>query len=379
MLQCSCACCGSGCEGHLLLPGTRRPLSELALEESPPLVMLAARPPTHLCLPLQGTFDNLVNGFDFRTKLLYEISTSYFSVGNVVANGKGQDLTLELMYGAAYGNLFTNIHLGNGTKPFGWVVRGQDASAYNTFWNIRTATQALSLPPSTWAPKATFVNALNAPAVGCGPLLACIACPYGHYAQMRKQDLQRASIELQIWCNEPLLRHPFTSLFSSRSPVDHARPHKHLLARSHCVPCPPPLSPPFLPPPPVLRARCLQPNGSDSKGWYVESRSDIFPYDLWTSMARARGRPLPTPAPKRYSGPGYGCYANGTKCCRQATPGCPTCPSDAWDPSILYGCTVSAGWQFHLAVCSTWTRDVGCVAAAACPNFKSMLPVRLCA
>lgn len=150
------------------------------------------------------------------------------------------------------------------------------------------------------------------------------------------------------------------------------------LAHTVCH-APPPSPPPSSPPPPVLRARCLQPNGSDSKGWYVESRSDIFPYDLWTSMARARGRPLPTPAPKRYSGPGYGCYANGTKCCRQATPGCPTCPSDAWDPSILYGCTVSAGWQFHLAVCSTWTRDVGCVAAAACPNFKSMLPVRLCA
>jgi hypothetical protein len=115
---------------------------------------------------LQGTFDNLVNGFFFETSMLYEISTSYFAVGNVYANGRGTDMTLELMYGAAYGNLFTNIHLGAGTKPFGWVTRGQDAAGFNTFWNIRTANDRLALPPATWAPRVLFVNAEGAPAVG---------------------------------------------------------------------------------------------------------------------------------------------------------------------------------------------------------------------
>jgi hypothetical protein len=123
---------------------------------------------------LQGTFDNLVNGFFFETSMLYEISTSYFAVGNVYANGRGTDMTLELMYGAAYGNLFTNIHLGAGTKPFGWVTRGQDAAGFNTFWNIRTANDQLALPPATWAPRVLFVNAEGAPVVGS--VLAAHAC-----------------------------------------------------------------------------------------------------------------------------------------------------------------------------------------------------------
>ncbi|WIA08908.1 hypothetical protein OEZ85_008326 [Tetradesmus obliquus] len=112
----------------------------------------------------KGTFDNLVNWFYFETSMLYEISTSYFAVGNVYANGKGTDLTLELMYGAAYGNLFTNIHLGLGSKPFGWVTRGQDAAGFNTFWNIRTANDKLALPPATWAPRVLFVNVEGAAA-----------------------------------------------------------------------------------------------------------------------------------------------------------------------------------------------------------------------
>ncbi|WIA28982.1 hypothetical protein OEZ86_011499 [Tetradesmus obliquus] len=192
----------------------------------------------------KGTFDNLVNWFYFETSMLYEISTSYFAVGNVYANGKGTDPTLELMYGAAYGNLFTNIHLGLGSKPFGWVTRGQDAAGFNTFWNIRTANDKLALPPATWAPRVLFVNAEGAAA----------------------------------------------------------------------------------------------PVNASNVGWYVESRPDAFPWDLYGAMARARGRPLPTPVPTRFTGPGYGCLPDGTKCCRSATTGCPLCPANAGDPSVLWGC-----------------------------------------
>lgn len=113
----------------------------------------------------QNCFDHLVTNFNFGTNLKYEIAVMYFSTGNVIANGKGVDVTLELMYGASYGNLFTNIHLGKGTEPFGWVVRGQDASGFNTFWNIRTTNDTLQLPPATWAPRVTFVHAENAVAV----------------------------------------------------------------------------------------------------------------------------------------------------------------------------------------------------------------------
>jgi hypothetical protein len=42
-----------------------------------------------------------------------------------VADGVGVDLTLEFMYAAAYSNLYTNIHMGAASEPFGWTVRGQ--------------------------------------------------------------------------------------------------------------------------------------------------------------------------------------------------------------------------------------------------------------
>jgi hypothetical protein len=87
----------------------------------------------------------------------------------------------------------------------------------------------------------------------------------------------------------------------------------------------------------------LQPTNASAVGWYVESRADVFPFDLWTAMSRARGRPLPTPVPTRFSGPGYGCLADGSRCCRNATTGCPLCPAGAGKPSVLWGCNVSDG------------------------------------
>ncbi|KAF8072832.1 hypothetical protein HT031_000492 [Scenedesmus sp. PABB004] len=193
----------------------------------------------------QGTSDNLVNGFDFRTRFVGSVTTSSFAVGNVVANGRGTDVSLDLQYGAPAGNLFTNIHLGAASAPFGWVARGQDAAGRNTLWNVRTANDSLVLPPPGWAPATTWVGAENA----------------------------------------------------------------------------------------------AMPAGGVEAGWYVESRPDVWPYDLWAAQRRARGRPLPTPVAPVVRGPGYGCLSNGTKCCFATTdPACPRCPPDAGAPSILWGC-----------------------------------------
>lgn len=79
----------------------------------------------------------------------------------------GVDMSLEFMYAAPYSNLYTNIHLGAASEPFGWVVRGQvgacelgirvscavqDVSGFNTFWGtcalILTSSQANSTPPT---------------------------------------------------------------------------------------------------------------------------------------------------------------------------------------------------------------------------------------
>lgn len=84
-----------------------------------------------------------------------------------------------------------------------------------------------------------------------------------------------------------------------------------------------------------------QPTGIAPVDWLLETRVDVWPYDLWTSMRKARGRPLTPPSPARFSGPGYGCMTNGTKCCFTATSTCHKCPADAVNPSGLWGCGVS--------------------------------------
>ncbi|KAI8466265.1 MAG: hypothetical protein J3K34DRAFT_460951 [Monoraphidium minutum] len=117
---------------------------------------------------LKGTFDNLVTDFRFATRFRYDLVVSYFATGNVFSSGSGVDLTMEFLYAAPYSNLFTNLHLGAATQPFGWVVRGQDASSFNTFWNLRTNSGTLQIPPYTWAPRATFVACAGATAPTSG-------------------------------------------------------------------------------------------------------------------------------------------------------------------------------------------------------------------
>ena len=45
------------------------------------------------------------------------------SCGIAMCRGSGVDLTMEFLYAAAYSNLFTDIYVGLGTEPFGWVIR----------------------------------------------------------------------------------------------------------------------------------------------------------------------------------------------------------------------------------------------------------------
>jgi parallel beta-helix repeat protein len=110
---------------------------------------------------LKGTFDVLVKDFSFTKNYKYELLLSYFALGNVFTRGTTVDGTIELMYGAPYGNLFTDIDLGAATEPFGWVQRGQDMSSYNTFWNIR-GTKAITIPPTSWAPVVNWVDVRGA-------------------------------------------------------------------------------------------------------------------------------------------------------------------------------------------------------------------------
>lgn len=88
-----------------------------------------------------GGADHLLSDFDFRTKFIHDITMSRGSTGNVVVEGRGEDLTFDHHKYANHANLFSDIDSGVGTNIFmsgGGAKLGRHCGAWTTWWNIRT-------------------------------------------------------------------------------------------------------------------------------------------------------------------------------------------------------------------------------------------------
>ena len=97
--------------------------------------------------------DNLVRGFNFRTRFIHDLTVTR-SHGNVFADGRGEDLSLDHHKYAPYANLFTNLDAGAGTQLWvcgGGADLGKHCAAWGTFWNIR-AKKNLAWPPERFCP-----------------------------------------------------------------------------------------------------------------------------------------------------------------------------------------------------------------------------------
>ncbi|MFW6162507.1 MAG: glycosyl hydrolase family 28-related protein [Planctomycetota bacterium] len=97
--------------------------------------------------------DNLLEGFEFRTRFMHDITVTSRSAGNVAARGKGIDLCFDHHRYACHANLFTHIDLGEGTRMFqsgGGGALGRHSGAWETFWCIR-ARRGQSWPRG-WGP-----------------------------------------------------------------------------------------------------------------------------------------------------------------------------------------------------------------------------------
>jgi hypothetical protein len=106
----------------------------------------------HHGITLNGT-DLLLSDFDFRTKFIHDITMSRGSAGNVVMDGRGEDLTFDHHKYANHANLFTDIDAGVGTNIFmsgGGAKLGRHCGAWTTWWNIRTERPVRF--PAGWAP-----------------------------------------------------------------------------------------------------------------------------------------------------------------------------------------------------------------------------------
>lgn len=101
-----------------------------------------------------GGDDNLLTGFDIQTRFVHDITVSNCAAGNVIADGKGIDLSLDHHRRAPYANLFTNLDMGEGTRPWesgGGPGLGKSTAAWATFWNLR-ASKTMPGPMDNFGP-----------------------------------------------------------------------------------------------------------------------------------------------------------------------------------------------------------------------------------
>ena len=109
---------------------------------------------------LGGIGEHLFTRFDFRLRFMHDISVSE-AAGVVVAGGKGVDLCFDQRRRAPYETLFTDLDLGQGTRPWssgGGDGLGKHAGARVTFWNLRSAGP-LPEPAKDFAPwSANFIG-----------------------------------------------------------------------------------------------------------------------------------------------------------------------------------------------------------------------------
>lgn len=108
--------------------------------------------------------DNLVTNFTIGKEFLHDLSIEWFTHGNVFSDGSGVDLNLDHHRGAAFRNLFTNLHMGKGSRPFassGAHGRGPHSGAFNTYWNLFSDT-CLSVPDADFGHSLLFAGARSA-------------------------------------------------------------------------------------------------------------------------------------------------------------------------------------------------------------------------
>lgn len=104
--------------------------------------------------------ENLITGFDIRSRFVHDISVEWYALHTVFSKGRGVDLAMDHHREANYSSLFTDLECGAGTRPFysgGSMDRGAHSGAYSTFWNIR-ASSPMPPPPPDFGPRLILVG-----------------------------------------------------------------------------------------------------------------------------------------------------------------------------------------------------------------------------
>jgi len=129
----------------------------------------------HHGIQVRGGDDCLVSDFHFRVRFLHDLTVENAS-GVVFMQGSGPDLCFDHHTHLPYENLFTEIDIGEGSRP--WLSNGSmdpEAGARETFWNLRSRTpiSTLSTRKGVW-PQMNLVGVPTTLPSGSGPAGAWI-------------------------------------------------------------------------------------------------------------------------------------------------------------------------------------------------------------
>jgi len=123
---------------------------------------------------------------------------TYGSTGNVVCNGRGEDICFDHHKYANHANLFTDIDVGVGSNIFhsgGGAKLGRHCGGWTTWWNIRSERP---IPfPTGWAPDMINLVGLR----GKGP---AVTTPSGRWFELIQpehimpQNLYRAQLQKRL-------------------------------------------------------------------------------------------------------------------------------------------------------------------------------------
>ncbi len=98
--------------------------------------------------------DNLIEDFAIRRRYVHDLTVER-SAGNVFRKGRADDLSMDHHKKAPHANLFTDLDLGKGTRPWrsgGGAALGLHSGAWGTFWNLR-ARSPMAPPTAAFGPE----------------------------------------------------------------------------------------------------------------------------------------------------------------------------------------------------------------------------------
>lgn len=112
----------------------------------------------HHAMTFARSTHNLAHQFQIEGRFVHDLTVTTFASNNVFSQGRGTDMNMDHHRGYPQSNLFTDLHLGRGSRAFyssGNEIGGPHAASFASFWNIRSFQRDIKLPENAFG---AFLN-----------------------------------------------------------------------------------------------------------------------------------------------------------------------------------------------------------------------------